>query len=151
MNQSFVVRRAVSSDEPSLIEGNRAMARETEGLVLDRERLARGVAALLADPAKGSYIVAQAESSVIGQLMVTLEWSDWRCGWFWWIQSVHVDSAWRRKGVYRALHQECERLAREAGACGLRLYVDRSNTGAQASYLALGMNRSHYDLFETTF
>lgn len=127
------------------------MARETEGLSLDRVRLARGIEALLGDPAKGSYLVAEAGGRIVGQLMVTLEWSDWRNGWFWWIQSVRVEPSWRRRGVYRALHSECERLARQEGACGLRLYVDRSNGGAQATYAALGMSRSHYDLYETDF
>ena len=145
----WILRAAVPDDAPAIVEANAAMAIETEGLALDRARLLRGVEALLRDPERGAYIVAEAGGRIVGQLMVTREWSDWRDGWFWWIQSVHVDPAWRRRGAYRALHEECLRRAREAGACGLRLYVDRSNQGAQATYAAMGMSRSHYDLFET--
>lgn len=151
MDPTIRVREASAADEAVLVEHNSEMARETEGIALDRDRLRQGVSALLADPSKGWYLVAEAEGRVVGQLMITREWSDWRNGWFWWIQSVRVEPAWRRRGVYRALHRECERRAREAGACGLRLYVERSNGGAQSTYLALGMTRSHYDLFETVF
>ena len=149
MSPPFALRAAVPEDAEALVAANAAMASETEGLELDRARLARGVEALLGDPGRGSYLVAEADGRIVGQLMVTREWSDWRNGWFWWIQSVHVDPAWRRRGVYRALHRECELRARAAGACGLRLYVDRANQGAQATYASLGMARSHYDLFET--
>jgi ribosomal protein S18 acetylase RimI-like enzyme len=149
MSRPFALRAAVPEDAEALVAANAEMAAETEGLELDRDRLALGVQALLGDPARGTYLVAEAEGRIVGQLMVTREWSDWRNAWFWWIQSVHVDRGWRRRGVYRALHQECARRAREAGACGLRLYVDQSNGDAQATYAALGMVRSHYDLFET--
>lgn len=148
MQADFSLRRAVPGDAGVLVANNLAMAHETEGLALDPGRLRLGVEALLADPARGFYLIAEHGGSVAGQLMVTTEWSDWRNAWFWWIQSVYVGPPWRRRGAYRALHRECERLAREAGACGLRLYVERENAGAQATYLALGMTRSHYDLFE---
>jgi ribosomal protein S18 acetylase RimI-like enzyme len=142
------LRRATASDLAAIVDANAAMAEETEGLVLDRARLRRGVEALLHDEAKGFYLLAEVGGRIAGQLMVTREWSDWRNGWWWWIQSVHVAPGHRRQGIYRALHRECERLAREAGACGLRLYVERSNDRAQATYAAVGMAQSHYDLYE---
>lgn len=151
MTPTFTLRRALPADAPALVAHNLAMAAETEQVTLDPEILLRGVEALFGDDGRGFYVVAEAEGRVVGQLMVTREWSDWRNAWFWWIQSVHVEPAWRRRGVYRALHGECEAMARREGACGLRLYVDRDNAGAQATYRALGMERSHYDLFETDF
>lgn len=140
----------------ALRDGNVAMAAETEQLALDPERVLRGVRAVLADASKGFYLVAtapqadagDAPEAVVGQLMITFEWSDWRDGPQWWIQSVHVVPAWRRRGVYRALHDEVVRRAREAGAVGIRLYVAASNTRAQATYEALGMAESHYRIFE---
>lgn len=133
-----------------LRDGNVAMAAETEALALDPERVLRGVEAVLRDPGKGFYLVAyDAESgAVAGQLMVTYEWSDWRDGMQWWIQSVHVVPAWRRRGVYRALHEAVVARARAAGAVGVRLYVAGENVGAQRTYVALGMTETHYRLFE---
>ena len=155
MSPELALRRATESDMPMLIDGNAAIARETEALELDESRLHEGIRAVLMDPARGFYMVAETadggEPRIAGQLMITYEWSDWRNAFFWWIQSVYVWPAWRRQGVYRALHAQAERMARESGACGLRLYVERTNATAQATYRALGMRRSHYDLFETDF
>ncbi len=160
MSSTFTLRRATPADEQAIVAANAAMAAETEGMTLDRDRLALGVRALLADPARGFYLIAETEGAapadapfgrVAAQLMITPEWSDWRNAFFWWIQSVHVWPPFRRQGAYRALHRHAERLAREEGACGLRLYVERTNAAAQATYLALGMGLSHYDLFETDF
>jgi len=143
-----VIRLARPQDLAALVAGNAAMALETEDRQLDAARLERGVRALLEDRAKGFYLVAEDDGRVVGQLMITTEWSDWRDGVFWWIQSVHVVPTHRRRGIYRRLHLEAERLAREAGACGLRLYVERENAGAQASYRSLGMKHADYDMFE---
>jgi GNAT superfamily N-acetyltransferase len=126
------------------------MALETERKVLDRERLTRGVMAVLDDATKGFYLVAEdASGEVIGQLMVTFEWSDWRDGVFWWIQSVYVVPEARRTGVYRALYERVLRLAADdGGVCGVRLYVERENEPAMSTYRALGMARAHYEMFE---
>ena len=146
------VRRATLQDLDVLVEFNSAMALESEGKTLDRRRLGDGVAALFDGDDRGFYLVAEAEGGVVGQLLVTYEWSDWRNAYFWWIQSVYVDSEWRRRGVYRRLHEYVLDQARLRGdVCGVRLYVDRENHVAQQVYASLGMERSHYDMFEIDF
>jgi ribosomal protein S18 acetylase RimI-like enzyme len=142
------VRPAEPRDADALVEGNVRMAQETEGLALDRAVTAAGVRAALADPARGRYFVVEAEAVVVGQLMITLEWSDWRNGWYWWIQSVWVHPAHRGRGVYRALHEHVVAAARREGVRSVRLYVERENQRARAVYEALGMLRSHYELYE---
>jgi len=132
-----------------LIEYNRAMAWETEHKRLDEQVLAKGVAAVFDDPAKGFYLVADLDGSMVGQLMVTTEWSDWRNGWFWWIQSVFVRPDARKQGVFRSLFAAAEKLALEAGnVVGLRLYVERENVNAQRTYESLGMYDAGYQVFE---
>jgi GNAT superfamily N-acetyltransferase len=146
------IRDATSNDLDRLVDFNDALARESEGKSLDGDRLRRGLAALLDDPSRGRYLVAEADGEPLGALALTREWSDWRNGWFWWIQSVFVSPSARRQGVYRALHEEVLRQARGAAdVCGLRLYVDHDNTAAQAVYESLGMSRSHYQLYEVDF
>lgn len=144
------IRLANGEDAETVVRGNAAMALETEAKALDLDRLGAGVRALLHDPTKGFYLVAERDGAVVGQLMVTYEWSDWRNGTFYWVQSVYVSPAARRTGVYRALYAEVLEIARRNGDCvGVRLYVERENVGAQRTYEALGMHRSHYDMFET--
>jgi ribosomal protein S18 acetylase RimI-like enzyme len=146
---SLTVRRATAADRGTLAEYNRRMAWETEHKRLDEAVLARGVAAVFADPAKGFYLVAEDGGEVVGQLMVTTEWSDWRNGWFWWVQSVYVREEARRRGVFRALFAEVVRLGREAGdVVGVRLYVERDNASAQRTYRSLGMNDAGYFVYE---
>jgi GNAT superfamily N-acetyltransferase len=158
----LVVRRAQWADHALLVEFNAAMARETEGRELDPERLARGTRAVLEAPERGFYVVAEDaggfSGGALGALLVTREWSDWRDGWFWWIQSVYVRPEGRRRGVYRAMHRWLEAQARAQGdpldgrtVVGLRLYVERHNERAMATYRALGMEQAHYQLFETDF
>lgn len=144
-------RAATSADFRVLVEFNLSMARESEGLELDRARLERGVEAALADPGRGFYLVAELDGAPSGCLLVTAEWSDWRNGWAWWIQSVYVMPAARRQGVYSALHQRVLELAAERGdVVALRLYVERNNLPAQATYRRQGMQESHYLMFEAT-
>lgn len=142
------LRLGVPADTDVLVRFNAAMASETEDKGLDLARLECGVRSLLAHPERGFYLVAERHAELVGQLLVTFEWSDWRDANFWWIQSVYVEEAHRRAGVYSALHRDVEGRAREAGACGLRLYVERENAIAKATYRALGMERTRYDLFE---
>lgn len=152
MTPRIEVRHAGHADHGLLVDFNLAMARESEDKGLDPERLARGVANLLDMPADGFYLVGEIGGQPAGSLMVTYEWSDWRNGRFWWIQSVYVAPAWRRRGVYRALHDRVRELARADGrACGIRLYVERDNRGAMATYAALGMQETHYRLYEEEF
>lgn len=132
-----------------LVAFNRAMARETEALDLDPETLRAGIRSLLNDPDRGAYWVLEIEGAVVAALMLTREWSDWRNGFFWWIQSVYVRAEHRRRGCYRQLHEHVRELAtREPDVCGLRLYVERENRGAQRTYALLGMEETHYRLYE---
>ena len=146
------IRRAVADDIDRIVEYNLAMARESEDKGLYAETLRAGVAAVLAEPANGFYLMAEADGRPAGSLMVTTEWSDWRNGRFWWIQSVFVAPEHRRLGIYSRLHDSVRRAAQADGqCCGLRLYVERNNVGAQATYASLGMAPTHYDLFEEEF
>lgn len=149
MDDSLAVRDAVRDDIPFLVACNAAMAWETESRRLDPVVLEAGVAALFGQPARGFYLVATRVARPLGCLMVTREWSDWRNGDWWWLQSVHVLPEARRSGVYRALHAEVERRARSApGVVGLRLYVERDNVRAQATYRSLGMHEAVYRVYE---
>ena len=149
MPDDIAVRAATRADADTLAQFNRAMADETEDKALDPETVRNGVEALFDDPSRGFYLVAEAEGRLVGSLMITTEWSDWRNGRFWWIQSVYVRPDARRRGVYRALHRAVRRRARDAAeVCGLRLYVDRGNEAARDTYEALGMTETAYRLYE---
>ena len=147
----ITVRKAVAADAAALIAFNQAMARETEARELAVEVITPGVTTLLENPQHGFYLVAEnAQSSeVVGSLMITSEWSDWRNGLFWWVQSVYVRADYRRQGIYRQLYRHAQGLAeRHKEVCGFRLYVERDNAAAQATYRALGMSETPYRLFE---
>ena len=144
-----LIRSAVAADAPALAEFNRAMARETEERELNPQAVARGVRAVFDDPSRGFYLVAEIGGELAAALMVTTEWSDWRNGAFWWIQSVYVAPQWRRRGIYRMLHRHLrEMAARDQTVCGLRLYVERENHAAQKTYASLGMEETRYKMFE---
>jgi GNAT superfamily N-acetyltransferase len=147
----IIVRAATRADQAHIAAWNAAMAWETESRRLDPETLERGVLAIFDEPRRGFYLVAEHEGTPVGCLMVTYEWSDWRCGDFWWIQSVYVVESARRLGVFRALYEEVARRAQAARAVGLRLYVETENERAQATYAGLGMERCHYFMYETEF
>lgn len=152
MTDQTIARPARSDEAGLLVEFNRAMAEESEDKGLDTTVLQRGVRYLLDHPADGFYLIAERNGEVAGSLMVTYEWSDWRNGRFWWIQSVYVLPAHRRRGVYRVLHDKVRDMAgADAEACGLRLYVERDNHGAMATYRALGMHETHYRMYEEEF
>jgi len=143
------VRPAAAHDVNFIVRSNRAMAAETEDIGLDDATLKNGVEYLLAHPREGRYLVAEVDGRPAGTLMITFEWSDWRNGRFWWIQSVYVDAAFRRQGVYRAMHDAVRDLARgDAQVCGIRLYVEKDNTIARQTYEHLGMLETHYRLYE---
>lgn len=148
----IIVRDAVAADAAVIADFNTRMARETEGRPLDPQLIAAGVTAALTDPAMGRYWVAEASGEVVGQLLVTFEWSDWRNGVFWWIQSVYVRGDQRRAGVFSTLYRHVERLARQSkNVCGLRLYVEQRNRRARDTYLALGMTEPGYHVMEVDF
>lgn len=143
------IRKAKIGDAAALIEFNQAMALETEGKTLDIEKISAGVNAVFADEKKGFYLVGESGDRIVGGLMVTYEWSDWRNAWFWWIQSVYVIPQFRGTGLYRQLYQFVKEIAAEDGSvCGFRLYVEHDNLNAQNVYHAVGMNSSHYLMFE---
>ena len=144
------IRCATPADEAVLVEFNLALAWETEHKRLDRGVLTAGVRAVFADAARGFYTVAENErGEVVGQMMITFEWSDWRNGWFWWVQSVYVREDARRSGVFRALYREIERrAAADPTVIGLRLYFERDNTRACATYRALGLADTTYGMME---
>jgi len=150
--ETFQLRKAIALDLPTLVAHNRAMALETEARELDPATVERGTRAVFEDERRGFYLVAEQGGGIVGQLLITYEWSDWRCGDFWWIQSVYVAPAARRQGVFRALYRHLHDLARNDGqVCGLRLYVEQENRGAQQTYERLGMAPSHYRCFEVDF
>ena len=150
---SHTARPATALDEDTLVEGNRAMALETEGLTLDPTVLRSGVRRALGGGVGASYFLVDDPQTgrPLGQLMVTREWSDWRNREVWWIQSVYVWPQARRQGVYAALYARVCADAQAAGAGGVRLYVDTRNTPAQEVYRRLGMNGDHYRVFEAMF
>ena len=145
---SLQIRAATPADVFDLVNWNKAMAWETEHKRLDPEVLRRGVEGVLEQPRRGFYLVAESAGAAVGSLLVTFEWSDWRDGDFWWIQSVYVDPGARRGGVFRVLYAEVAQRAAAAGAVGLRLYVETENGRAQATYEGLGMQRCHYFMYE---
>jgi ribosomal protein S18 acetylase RimI-like enzyme len=145
----LTVRPARPEDAPAIAGFQILMARETEGLELDPETVRQGVGAVFADPARGAYTVAEVDGRVIGGLLVTFEWSDWRNGTVLWIQSLYVIPEMRGRGVYRALWEHLQaRVQGSPDLRGIRLYVDKRNTAAQRVYARLGMTREHYELFE---
>jgi GNAT superfamily N-acetyltransferase len=149
---AVIVRPATRADIAFLVESNAAMAWETEARQLDRARLARGVGAVFDDSGRGCYRIAERNGEIAGCLLITREWSDWRDGDWWWIQSVYVRPQDRRHGVFAALYRHVEAEARATdGVIGLRLYVEWANERAQATYARLGMEQEHYHMFSTGF
>ncbi len=146
------IRKARASDAHVIADYNSRLAWETEGRRLNPQTVHRGVSALLKDDRKGVYFLAEVGGQIAGQLLITTEWSDWRNGNFWWIQSVYVPPEFRQRGVFRALYSHIQKLAKSRrGVCGLRLYVEAENARAQKTYLRLGMHESHYEFFEIDF
>ena len=146
------IRRAAPDDAATVAEFNAQLAQETEDLSLSRAQLREGVDQALGDSARGVYWLAEVNRLVVGQLMITREWSDWRNGWFWWIQSVYVRKEWRGRGVFQALYGFVEeQAADQPDVCGLRLYVDARNAAAKAVYQRLGMEHTNYEVFEVDF
>lgn len=140
---------AVPDDAAAIVDFQIAMARETEEVELDREVCAEGVAAVFADSKHGFYLVGERDGQVIVSTMITYEWSDWRNGVVWWIQSVYVVPEARGQGIYKGLYAYVQELANaDEDVRGIRLYVDKRNTRAQQVYTKLGMNGEHYQVFE---
>lgn len=152
MKNGIFIRKAVLGDRDTIVKFNAAMALETENKTLEVGVLKKGVSQLFTKTELGGYFIAERDGQAVGQLMITYEWSDWRNGMFWWIQSVYVPKEFRGQGIYKTLYEYILKDARSAeGVCGIRLYVDRGNTSAKEVYRRCGMTESHYDLFEVDF
>lgn len=146
------LRIARSADASAIAQFNVALAKETEHFDLDFERTLRGVRGMFDDPARGFYLLAEIDGNVVGQLMITYEWSDWRNGVFWWIQSVYVKREFRARKVFKSLYQHIVALAKKEGnVCGVRLYAEKQNEQAHAVYKKLGMKVTEYDMLEVDF
>jgi ribosomal protein S18 acetylase RimI-like enzyme len=149
MNDEIAVRLGQMRDAAALADFNIAMARETEGKELSRGHVSAGVNTVMQNPAHGFYVVAERAGIIAGSLLVTREWSDWRNGEFWWIQSVYVRPELRRQGIYRKLYELVRAKAFEKGnVCGFRLYVEQGNAVAQRTYRDLGMVETVYRMYE---
>lgn len=147
----MLIRKAISQDIPYIVNHNLLMALETESKKLDEYTVQQAVKAVIADSSKGFYLVAEKEDNkVIGNLMITYEWSDWRNTTIWWIQSVYVREAYRREGVFKKLYYYTIELAKKENIKLIRLYVEKDNVDAQNTYEKLGMVSSHYLLFEAS-
>ena len=154
--ESIQIRPATRDDADTIVEFNRAMALETENRQLDLPTLRQGIRAFLENPGYGSYIVAELPEDKsrkpVGQLMITYEWSDWRNGVFWWIQSVYVAPERRGRGVFRAMYDHILAKAKsDPKVCGIRLYVEQENRRAQTAYQRVGLRPSVYTVFEQDF
>ena len=145
----ITVRRATIADAETIAAYNERMAMETEGKPLDASTIRKGVRRVFDTDRFGFYLVAEREEGVVGCLMITYEWSDWRCGLIWWIQSVYVHPDARRQGVYRSLYSHASDMAaQDPDVIGFRLYVETENHRAQQTYADLGMSRAHYLIYE---
>lgn len=143
------IRIATFEDAASLIEFNQAMALETEDKQLETDILRNGVEAIFVSSDKGFYVVAEGSGKIIGGLMITFEWSDWRNKWFWWIQSVYILPEARGKKIYSRLYDFVKEKAKsQENVCGFRLYVEKENINAQKVYKKVGMQSSHYLMYE---
>ena len=144
----YVIARGAVCDIDSIVQFQTDMAMESEGYVLSKEKVTKGVTAAMLDDSKGIYWVAKFEGRTIGSLMLTREWSDWNNEWYWWIQSVYVIPEFRKQGVYKAMYLKVKDAAKENNVSQIRLYVDKTNLSAQKVYKKLGMHESHYLMYE---
>jgi len=146
------IRKATLGDVATIVEFNTQLAHETEGLLLDKILVRRGVEDVLADPLKGTFWLAEVNGAVVGQLLVTSEWSDWRDGFFWWIHSLFVKKEWRGRGIFHALFEFLhEQAAEHPDVCGVRLHVEAQNSRAKRVYQMIGMERTRYEVYEMDF
>ena len=145
----ITIRKATFHDIHTLVDFQQRLAFESEGVRLDAGTLKKGMRALFEDPTKGFYNVAEDGDQVVGCHMITYEWSDWRNGMVWWLQSVYVKEAYRKKGVFRKMFENLSAIVKnDPSIVGLRLYVDKTNSRALQVYEAMGMNGDHYTVFE---
>ena len=143
------IRKALPEDASTIVDFQIKMAKETENLVLEAEKLMPGALAVFDDASKGTYYVAVKGDEVIGCLLTTYEWSEWRNGTVLWIQSVYILEEYRGQKVFRKMYEHIQQIVEQNDAYkGIRLYVEKDNTRAQKVYTALGMDGEHYKMFE---
>ncbi len=146
----ILITRATREDIQIIADFQILMAEETEGMALDPETVSRGVGTVFSDPSKGFYVVAKVDERIVGSLMITYEWSDWRARTVWWIQSVYVIPEFRRQGVYKQMYEWLlKTIEGDDSIGGIRLYVDQTNQNAQRVYESLGMDGNHYRFYES--
>ena len=149
MAMDIVIKRASNSDKEEIVDNINQMAMESEGKELDRKTVENAIDRFMADPSKGFYLVVRHQGRLVGQCMITSEFSDWRDGEYWWVQSIYVAKDQRRKGMLKSLLGEIRKMAAEKGdVFGIRLYVDRDNVGAIEAYRRLGLPLSHYVMMD---
>jgi GNAT superfamily N-acetyltransferase len=141
------IRIAKIRDAVSIAAQNIALAKESENIVLIPETALAGVKALLSDTRKGFYLVAEENDTIVGQLMITVEWSDWRNKPIWWVQSVYVQKAWRNKGVFTQLLDYVQQKARKQEVAFLRLYAHKNNRSALQVYEKIGWKQDPYVVY----
>ena len=146
----IIITKGQIEDIENIAQFQVDMAMESEGTQLDKDIVTKGVSAAMADENKGLYYIARVDGKAVGSLMLTREWSDWNNGWYWWIQSVYVAPDYRRQGVYKSMYQAVCTHAKQQNIAQVRLYVDKTNTRGQEVYSSLGMQESHYLIYETT-
>ena len=147
----MIVEKAKISDAERIAQFQVDMAVESEGTTLNLEIVLNGVTEGLKDECKGQYLIARNDDGLaIASLMITREWSDWNCAWYWWIQSVYVSPDYRRQGVYHSMYAKVKEMAKAANVSCIRLYVDKTNHRGQTTYQSLGMHESHYLIYEET-
>ena len=146
----IIITKGQIEDVESIAQFQVDMAMESEGTQLDKDTVTKGVSAAMADENKGLYYIARVDGKAVGSLMLTREWSDWNNGWYWWIQSVYVAPDYRRQGVYKSMYNAVCTDAKQQNVAQVRLYVDKTNTRGQEVYSSLGMQESHYLIYETT-
>ena len=146
----IIITKGQIEDVENIAQFQVDMAMESEGTQLDKDTVTKGVSAAMADENKGLYYIARVDGKAVGSLMLTREWSDWNNGWYWWIQSVYVAPDYRRQGVYKSMYQAVCTDAKQQNIAQVRLYVDKTNTRGQEVYSSLGMQESHYLIYETT-
>jgi GNAT superfamily N-acetyltransferase len=145
----ITIRPSKREDVPVLANFQQLLAAETENVQLNTDVVSAGMRALFEDPSKGVYYVAESEDNIIGCYLITYEWSDWRNGMVWWLQSVYVTARHRKQGVFKSMYDHIiETISEDPNILGLRLYVDKTNTRAQQVYASMGMNGDHYTVFE---
>lgn len=155
MDEHVVIRKAELKDIERIANFNIKMARETEGKELDKNTVMKGVGAVINDPNRGFYLIAEKDDlkkRMVGQLLITFEWSDWRNKFFWWIQSVYVDKTYRNKKIFSRLFDRIVEIAKQRKVVfGFRLYVEKHNESAKRVYESLGLTRTSYEIYETEF